>query len=195
LGTGAKKHGLEPNGRGKHVPRGGLTREELEPLVARGLSLREIAREVGRSATTVRHWLERHGLRTTRQTRRFNGDKPKEIISECRRHGKARFILEGRNAYRCTRCRSDAVTAWRRRSKRRLVEARGGACELCGYDKHPAALQFHHEDRELKEFSVSNKGGTISFARLQKEAEKCILVCANCHALLEWGVDSLGDGT
>jgi Homeodomain-like domain-containing protein len=164
-----------------------LTREDLEPLVQGDLTLRQIAIELGRSPSTVRHWLKRHGLTTTRQRRLFNGEKPKEIISECRHHGQARFMLEGRNAYRCTRCRSDAVTAWRRRAKRRLIEARGGACERCGYDEHPAALQFHHLEPNLKEFSISNKGGTIAFARLQEEAEKCILVCANCHALLEWG--------
>jgi hypothetical protein len=169
-----------------------LTRDELKPLVDRGLTVRQIASELSRSPSTVRHWLKCHGLKTTRQKRRFDGVKPTEIMSECRRHGRARFILEGRNAYRCTRCRADAVSAWRRRSKRRLIEARGGACELCGYDEHPAALQFHHRDASLKEFNVSNKGGTIAFARLQAEAEKCMLVCANCHALVEWGGDSLG---
>jgi hypothetical protein len=191
VGYWCRRHGLEPNGRTKHAPRGGLTRGELEPLVERGLTLRQIATELGRSPSSVRHWLTKHGLKTTRQKRRFTGDKPKEIISDCRHHGRTRFILEGRNAYRCTRCRSDAVSAWRRQTKRRLIEARGGACELCGYDEHPAALQFHHADPSLKEFSISNKGGTIAFARLKEEAEKCILVCANCHALLEWGVDSL----
>jgi hypothetical protein len=192
IGYWCRKHGLEPNGRAKHAWRGGLTRQELEPMVERGMSVRQIASEVERSQSTVRHWLKHHGLKTTRQRRRFSGPKPKEIFSECRHHGRTRFILEGRNAYRCTRCRSEAVSAWRRRSKRRLVEARGGACELCGYNQHPAALQFHHSDPEVKEFNISNKGGTIAFARLQEEAEKCVLVCANCHALLEWGVASLG---
>src|SRR6185436_1084805 len=117
--------------------------------------------------------------------------KPREIIRTCRHHGEARFILEGRNQYRCTKCRAAAVTEWRRRAKRDLVRARGGACEVCGYDKHVAALHFHHLDPAEKRFAVSNKGGTIAFARLEAEARKCVLLCANCHAAIEWGADSL----
>jgi hypothetical protein len=193
VGYWCKKHGLTPNGRAKHAPKGGLKRDDLLPLVERGLSTREIAERLECSQSTVRHWLGRYGMKTVRQRRRFTGDKPREITSTCPRHGLARFILEGRNAYRCTKCRSAAVSAWRRRSKRRLVEARGGACELCGYDLHVAALQFHHVDPDTKGFSISNKGGTIAFARLEEEAGKCLLVCANCHALLEWGGGSLSD--
>jgi transposase len=194
VGYWCAKHGLTPNGHTKHAARGGLAREALEPLVANGLSIREIAKELDRSQSTVRHWLGRYGLRTRRQRRRLAEPKPKHIVSECRRHGESRFVLEGRNAYRCTRCRSEAVTAWRRRTKRRLVEERGGACERCGFSASVAALQFHHPDPSAKEFGVSNKGGVISFARLKAEADKCMLVCANCHAEIEWGVDSLTNG-
>ena len=34
--------------------------------------------------------------------------------------------------------------------KRRLVEHRGGKCEICGYDKSIRALEFHHIDPQSK---------------------------------------------
>jgi Homeodomain-like domain len=177
VGYWCRKLGLAPNGRTKHAAKGALSREQLEPLIAAELSTREIAEQLERSQSTIRHWLNRYGLRTLRQRRMFNGPKPKEITSRCRHHGLTKFVLEGRNAYRCAKCRSAAVTAWRRRVKRQLVEARGGACEMCGFSGSIGALHFHHLDPNGKEFAVSNKGGTIAFARLQAEADKCMLLC------------------
>lgn len=57
-------------------------------------------------------------------------------------------------------------------------------CSVCGYRKSPRALQFHH---------VSNdKEGTIArwvtqghkLTKILAEIEKCIVLCANCHAEL-----------
>jgi transposase len=59
-----EKHGLQAASRDKHVAKGGLTREELEPLVEAGMSIAGIAEAVGRSKATVRHWLIRHGMKT-----------------------------------------------------------------------------------------------------------------------------------
>jgi len=63
--------------------------------------------------------------------------------------------------------------------KRRLVELRGGRCEDCGYDASAAALEFHHRDPKTKEFTLGNFNG--SWEKLNAEAEKCDLLCANCH--------------
>jgi hypothetical protein len=79
------------------------------------------------------------------------------------------------------------VTAWRRRLKRKLVERSGGRCVLCGYDRHPAALHFHHVDPATKEFILSRHGATRSFAEAAAEADKCVLLCGNCHAEVEAG--------
>jgi 5-methylcytosine-specific restriction endonuclease McrA len=84
-----------------------------------------------------------------------------------------------------------AVSIWRRRVKRRLVERAGGACQLCGYDRYDGALQFHHVDPESKEFAISRNGTTRSWAELCAEADKCALLCANCHAEVGAGVIEL----
>ena len=72
-----------------------------------------------------------------------------------------------------------------RARKLALVRLRGGMCQLCGYHNNYAALEFHHPDPNTKEFqldlrSLSNRRWAVCLA----EAEKCLLVCSNCHAEL-----------
>ena len=57
-------------------------------------------------------------------------------------------------------------------------------CEICGYDKHPAALDFHHKDPTLKKFNISNSLPTRNWDRILEEIEKCDIICANCHRAL-----------
>jgi hypothetical protein len=62
---------------------------------------------------------------------------------------------------------------------------------LCGYARSAAALQFHHVDPIEKEFSISYDGQSRALATVQAEAEKCVLLCATCHAEVEAGVARL----
>lgn len=75
--------------------------------------------------------------------------------------------------------KSQSVINWRKRQKITLVDYKGGCCEKCGYNKSIAALQFHHKNPEEKDFTIG--GSSYSIDRLKKEADKCMLVCANCH--------------
>ena len=78
------KHGLCSPLRAKHASRGGIAHTELQSLVEQGLSIREIAAVCGFSASSIRYWLRRHGLRT-RPSRYMHGEsKPYEILRECR---------------------------------------------------------------------------------------------------------------
>ena len=59
-------------------------------------------------------------------------------------------------------------------------------CSKCGYNKCAGALHFHHIDRTTKDFEISMAtSGSYSKEKLDKEINKCILVCANCHAEIE----------
>lgn len=79
-----------------------------------------------------------------------------------------------------------AVTKRRKRIREMAVEHKGGKCELCGYNKCIGALDFHHIDPRIKEFSISVDGNTRAWTRVKKEIEKCILICANCHREKHW---------
>jgi len=84
-----------------------------------------------------------------------------------------------------------AVTKRRRKLKVMLVEYRGGKCQICGYSKTPWALDLHHIDEKKKEFGMSVRGLTRSWERLKQEADKCVLVCANCHREIHAGITQL----
>ncbi len=75
--------------------------------------------------------------------------------------------------------RIKSVVDWRKRTKQKLVDYKGGSCTKCGYNKCISALEFHHIDPNKKDFQVCGK--SWSFERLKNEVDKCILVCSNCH--------------
>jgi transposase len=193
------KHGLEVPNREKHAARGGLERRRLEELVAVGMTISEIAAAVDRSKATVRYWLGQYGLKTENG----RGRRPAELARDakggglltvrmtCKRHGETEFRLEGRGYYRCKQCRSEAVSRRRQRVKAILVAEAGGRCAICGYSRHVAALGFHHLDPNLKVMNVSARGVALALETLRAEAQKCVLLCANCHAELENGATTL----
>ncbi len=74
-----------------------------------------------------------------------------------------------------------AVTKRRQTIRKRLVEYKGGACEICGYDRCVNALDFHHKDASQKEFAISAQGLTRAWTKVQAESDRCVLLCANCH--------------
>ena len=74
---------------------------------------------------------------------------------------------------------AERVSATRKKNIAILKEEAGNCCCMCGYNKNPAALDFHHLDPTVKEGKII--GSTKSLAKQREEAAKCILVCANCH--------------
>ena len=105
-------------------------------------------------------------------------------------------LLRGRQRKYCSRkCKNhsgnlsyQSYQAQQKRGRLRkleLIRMYRGSCEKCGYDKNYAALEFHHVDSRSKFFqldlrSLSNRKWSV----IVKEAEKCILLCSNCHAEL-----------
>ncbi len=57
-------------------------------------------------------------------------------------------------------------------------------CEHCKYNKHPTALQFHHINPSEKSLELSQTNNGL--LNLLRETEKCMVLCANCHAIEEF---------
>ncbi len=194
-----REHGLQAAQRDRHAARGRLSREELSALIAREMSIAEIAAAVGRSKGTVRHWLRHYDLKTFAQQGRLaehstgaaKAAGKATVMRRCSRHGVTEFWLEGRGYYRCKRCRMDRVSRRRRKIKLLLVAEAGGRCVLCGYDRCVVALHFHHIDRSSKRFHLSMQGATRSLLAARAEMATCALLCANCHAEVEAGLARL----
>jgi hypothetical protein len=105
-----------------------------------------------------RNWLQKHSEQAA-HTRKAWYDNHRESVSQ--RRSRAIYV-----------------------KKRELASLLGGKCMRCGFDEHPAALQFHHRDPSAKLFSVSASvfmSKRYSQTEIEAEIEKCDLLCANCH--------------
>lgn len=74
-----------------------------------------------------------------------------------------------------------------KRKKQRLVNALGGKCCICGYDRCLSALEFHHTNPANKKFTIGDNTHR-AFEKDLEEAKKCILICANCHREIHAGL-------
>jgi len=72
-----------------------------------------------------------------------------------------------------------------KKTKIELMNLLGGKCKKCGYKKCVNALEFHHKEKN-KEGHLSKIIKNVSKNKALKEANKCILLCANCHRELHY---------
>ena len=55
-------------------------------------------------------------------------------------------------------------------------------CIICGYNKSPRALHFHHRNPSTKYKAVTILARAGVTPKLKEEISKCDVMCANCHA-------------
>ena len=98
-------------------------------------------------------------------------------ISEFHKNG---FDSQGNQKYRgyCKACANKRETE-RYWEKRNFIDSQRTCCAKCG-ETRSHVLDFHHLDKSEKEFTIGQlKKGSIKI--IQKEINKCICLCANCH--------------
>lgn len=105
-------------------------------------------------------------------------------------------VCEKRNAYRlCWDCHINRPKEFSRKewhkktkfdTKKWAIEYKGGKCVICGISNLPeVCYQFHHKNRNEK---IDNPGHLMRqkpSIKLKNELDKCVLVCANCHMIIE----------
>lgn len=78
--------------------------------------------------------------------------------------------------------------AYREQVKWTLVQHLGGQCQRCSWRPRSVleavGLDFHHRDPHTKSFTIS-KSYRRKLAALTAEVEKCDLLCATCHRIVE----------
>ncbi len=62
--------------------------------------------------------------------------------------------------------------------KRRAVAYKGGGCQICGYNRCYAALEFHHPDGREKDYTISSRS---SWESILREIDRTVLLCTRCH--------------
>lgn len=112
-------------------------------------------------------------------------------VLECVIHGMTNHTEtkngNARPRYRCLKCGAKRVSDTVEH-KRKLAYAKyGSSCSACGYDKCRNALEFHHINPQEKELTPS-KVFSRSWENIQKELDKCVLLCANCHREVHAGL-------
>lgn len=101
------------------------------------------------------------------------------------------YMLEKRTYADRAEYLKKAVALRRKKLKELIVEYKGNKCCICGYDKYFGSFDLHHKEDSKKEFGLSARGLTRSWEKIKKEADKCILVCANCHREIHGGITQL----
>lgn len=74
-------------------------------------------------------------------------------------------------------------TAWKSKQK----------CLCCPEDRYQC-LDLHHLDPNEKEGHIAELVRGWTWKRLEKELEKCVVVCRNCHAFIHAGLLSINCG-
>lgn len=152
----------------------------LSALVGGGLSVREIAVETGKSYTTIRYWLSKHGLATKKRV---------EFECPCGERDPAKFY--GHKRHICGKCQNEYVVRKGREMRKRIIAFMGGRCKVCGYHRCVEAFDVHHLDPKKKDPNFPGVRGW-SWERVKREIAHCALLCKNCHAEVHAGVVVLG---
>jgi len=170
-----------------------MEKAALAKLVEQGLSTRAIAASLGTSPTTVRYWIHKYRL-LLKQRSFVLGYEPVQSPRKCCQCGEidpAKFY--GRKRTMCGSCHNAYTTKVGQEKRLKAITYSGGQCQLCGFNEHPYALDFHHRDRSAKDPKYKSMRGW-SWARTLAELKKCILLCKNCHAAVHAGIKEIPDG-
>jgi len=120
-------------------------------------------------------------------------------VSEFRKEGKTSAGTQ-KFCSRCNECfeayAGTKYRSWIERNERvklidDILNSAKTECCACGYNKTPAALDFHHKDPSQKLFEVCDVKSQLKWVGktqegvtvedLITEIEKCIVICSNCH--------------
>jgi hypothetical protein len=172
-----------------------MKKEDLEEMINDGKSLNRIAKETGKSLSTIRYWVKKLQIPFT--TKNFTDQEPKE-------YGEFRYCPRCKNdcpieqfynrrgkkhsSVYCKKCTTEQVVERTKKLKQEMVDYKGGCCQVCGYKKYIGALDFHHLNPNEKDFTIAHIRQYKFDDIIKNELDKCILVCSNCHREIHGGL-------
>ena len=80
----------------------------------------------------------------------------------------------------------------RQKIKQEFVNSFGNRCCLCKQSYPIVLYDFHHVTPKNKKFSIG-RGWLQESKALLTEIKKCVMVCSNCHRLIESGLADVPD--
>lgn len=145
--------------------------EFLRENYSKKITLNEIANSLGKTIKAIKRKAQREKLSRPHFFFGISKKLPRKITDR-RYYEKNKALVIGRKMSR------------RQQIKKELVELLGKKCSKCGYNKCINALDFHHKYE--KEANINFYLKNSSRQKALKEANKCILLCANCHRELHY---------
>lgn len=183
-----------------------LIKSKIIQLRNEGKSYNEIKEIVKCSKSTISYFCRKAGLNNIGKSKKLNDYEIEQILEFYKTHTlketsnffnvSRTTILKHKKVYKNNINRTEEekrksnyihVKDFRVRIKERAVEYMGGKCVICGYFKCIKALEFHHINKEEKDFTIGSNT-SIAWERVKNEIKKCILVCANCHREIHDGL-------
>ena len=151
-----------------------LNLHDLAARHAAGESLRSLAAASGTTVHTLSRQLKRFGYNVRSRT------EASVLENHQRPQGKgSRGGSTAASVYKCRRKKIAMIRDYR--------AAHG--CSDCG-ENHPACLDLHHLDPSTKDPRLGKIKGrrwdALSFADIETELQKCIVLCSNCHKKRHW---------
>ena len=117
-----------------------------------------------------------HYLRMKKGREMTKPVRERNLTKTCIECGKE---TNGKGAF--LRCASHYKIYRRKKIREFLVQKLGGKCKMCNGIFPNVAFDFHHLGN--KEADISSMIDKYSESEIEKEADKCILLCANCHRI------------
>ncbi len=161
-----------------------MQKEYLEKCVSLNMSQRDIAKDSKMSQTTVKYWMKKYGLQSTKKQFGFEFDPDKKFCPNCK------LVLDrimfykrtnGNSTTNCKICLNIVTVNRQRKLKQQCLDYKGNKCNRCGYNKCVNAMEFHHMNPDEKDFNIS-RIKLLKFTDIVKqELDKCELLCSNCH--------------
>lgn len=166
-----------------------MKKEELIRLIDLDYSQRMIAEELNTSQSNVKYWLKKLNLKTNKN--KFNIiDKDEKFCPKCKTIKPLDDFYKRTNRNSvggyCKKCSNEYHTERVKNVKIRIVNYMGGQCTKCSLkleNSHYSVFDLHHLDPKEKDINFKR----LKFQKwetIKKEADKCILVCSNCHRII-----------
>jgi predicted transcriptional regulator len=164
-----------------------MEKEILLSLIEKGFSQRQIAVENNCSQGSVKHWLKKYDLKTKGvQFNKKHNFIDKKQCTLCNEIKNLEEFYPRNNKTKASYCKicSNLYHSERvKKIKLKMIAFKGSNCEHCNLsidESHYAVFEFHHKNPETKDPNFK-KIKYQKWSVIEKELDKCVLLCANCH--------------
>lgn len=154
-------------------------KQQIQELIDLKFTRKQIAKKLNITFDSLAYKIKKYKLSYNRHLINVKEKK----CSDCNKVKNInQFYKNKKKSYHsyCKLCITQQTIERQRLIKKQAVKYKGGSCVKCGYFKCLGALQFHHvAEKSSKWTNFKMRTFDESF---KKELDKCILLCANCHA-------------